>query len=253
MRKKVLFFCVLILVSSIFVRGRDFLPIYESGKSWLWAEIDCMDETIVRYYVETVGSDTLVDGQKSKIVWTQVLDLKGEKLYDSFPRIYKEDDGRVSIYLSGIGEYRPLMDFNYETGDSIKFESDNDYPLTKDYYFVVTAVKTANVQGIDRRVMYFNHGRINLYYWIEGIGSPEDFYILSKSRANTYMRLLECYKDGESLYTNEDHQRISSVVHPEIDFENQQDVFYDLNGRPVSNPESGNIYIHNGKTIFYRD
>lgn len=188
-------------------RGREYLPVLEDGKVWVYskvnleADLDGMYKDTVYFKTRVVG-DTVVYGKPCKKL--TVSGMNGEN-----PRteVQYEENGRLySVVQNGM---LPIMAMNYQKGDIIP-TYDEECQLDGYYCDVRDTGTTTTPDGLDRKVMI-----VSIYtgVWVEGIGCNDDFATLTTHAIpgcylGTFME--SCSKDGKVLFTRSDFERIKN-------------------------------------------
>lgn len=197
-------------------RGREYLPVLEDGKVWVYskvnleADIDGMYYDTVYFKTRVVG-DTVVYGKPCKKL--TVSGLNGEN-----PRTQVQYEENGKLYVEGRNCFLPVIDMNYERGD-IMPTYDVYGDLDGHYREVCDTGTTTTPDGYNRKVMIVG---ILKGIWVEGIGYNDDFVTLTTheiplSYQGTFLE--SCSKDGRVLFTRSDFERIKNK-HTGIDESN---------------------------------
>lgn len=188
-------------------RGREYLPVLEDGKVWVYskvnleADLDGMYYDTVYFKTRVVG-DTMVYGKPCKKL--TVSGMNGE---NPRTKVQYEENGRLySVVENGM---LPIMDMNYEKGDSMP-TYDQECELNGYYLDVHDTGTTTTPDGLVRKVMIVD---MITGVWVEGIGYDDDFVTLTTHAIpgcyiGTFME--SCSKDGKVLFTRSDFERIKN-------------------------------------------
>lgn len=228
-----LFFLLLASVAN----AQEYLPILKQGRVW-----KCVDTNVSlmgdvpRPFTVTVAGDTIVGNKKMFKVSVVYDKLDGYKDREDRVKPAYEENGQVwTLDYEGIGKATLLIDMNLHKGDKIEPGTVND-------------VDTIIVNGIKRKrlkVHDFDDG----VYWVEGIGASHDIWAGSDGREiGAYAYMLECYDNGELVFTQADFRvkPTNAINNVKVGVKNNNDAMYDTNGRPVTCPVPGRIYIKGG-------
>ena len=236
---------------------------FEDGKSWLWAYYGYNNdgELEEHRYTETVIGDTVVEGRMAKKI--MLGDSEGVPSNPLSYSIGYEEDGVIYNYGSHPENYDsicfyPLLDFNYNVGDSIFF----NLIRTDEKYFMGEVVKDEiiNVCGIERRKLTLGNKSGAFGCWVEGIGpSSGDLYLcltVESSRRFGY-HIVKCFQNGECIFTADDFltstDGIKDVEVSEKDATLSEDAqLYDLSGRKVTGTPRSGIYIKGGRKVLVK-
>ena len=199
---------VMVLLCSSMAKssGREYLPVLEDGKTWVYGTVYLKNDTDLGWYYDTVYYKTRVVGD------TIVLDKPCKKLTVSGingenPRTKVQYEENGKLYAEGWNCFLPLIDMNYEKGDNIPIYDaygnfDETYLEVRDSEIITTT------DGLTRKVLTVGW---SLGVWVEGIGFNIDFetmtsFPITLNYQGTFME--SCMKDDEVLFTKSDFDRI---------------------------------------------
>lgn len=185
----------------------EFLPVLEEGKSWVLGTVNLKSDTAGNFYYDTVYSVMKVIGD------TTVYDLPCKKLSvtgmnGENPRIEVQYEKNGILYIEGWYGFLPIIDMNYEKGDSIEWY-DRNGELSGSYENVMDSGLTTSSDGLERK--YITFGAWPPSVWVEGIGYNRDFAIMINfdyylGYQGTFVE--SCMKDGEIIFTKDDFDRL---------------------------------------------
>lgn len=227
------------------VSDDEYIPILEDGKRWVISHSVVGSENDMTL---CVSGDSVLNGNRYAVMGHDLLREEGEKVY-----IY--DHNRQCDMI--------LYDFSLTLGDVAYDELEEDVRLH------VVCVDTIEVRGVSRkRIGFITEGRLESYgnaidfadpkewnqCWVEGIGSmygPTDTYGWFIIGASTSMQ--RCYMGGECVFTYDDFfaKPVSGICRTPFS-PLDSSTPYDLQGRKVLHPQSGDIYIKGGKKFISR-
>lgn len=224
-----------------------FDPIIKTGKKWVLERRNNFEEDNISCYSQTIKFDTIVCGKSCYALEFEYLD---DKLKDTstHPVIHDnyvyEENGIVYAYINDLDKFEPVIDINGQIGQSF-------YSDTELYNFTTTVKDTNTITlcGKERKVLTVN----NNTHWIEGIGSPENmFMVLIQERIGDYRILKYCYEGDECIFDYEEYNRTMTGITDQDITEPIINKLYDLKGTEVNYPKKGNIYVdqQGKKTIF---
>ena len=245
MKKKFLtfmaFVSVLMMAEAAYAQ-KTYLPILEIGKEWTYTnyavngDLHGPAELWNWKAVDTVEED----GHQVFIL----------KLENSNSGVASEDF-RTSKYYEGNGvlwyfsleyiEYVPMIDFNLEVGD-----------MVDDWYEVIWK-GPVDIEGVERCVIALQvPGGKKVYYWVEGIGDVDDVYVTPMiAVVGERTRMTECRMGDKCLF---DYSRMDEYMSgidlsgvKSLSGEEESAPIYDILGRRITEPVSGQLYIQDGK------
>ena len=211
--------------------GKPYLPVLEEGKEWRYVYYNSNTGEVESLYRHKVVDKVLENGHEVFII--QVDDE------DDFRQRY-EENSCVWYYSDDDLEYIPMIDFNLEVGDQ----------AGEEFSEVVVWKDTVEVEGVERCIMALQQPGGRMYYWIEGIGSINDFYKTPHTVVigpyKSYMS--ECRMGDNVLF---DYSRmdeyLASGVRTVGMTEDEEASLYDILGHRISAPVPGQLYIQDGK------
>ena len=201
-------------VSALSARAEDeytYLKLFEEGKTW----------NVVDEYYDPMNKGTfMVDQQVSfDDEWQD-----GDYIVSRVSCFNQQDDTSHScsfleengiIYTKYNQTYRKLIDFNLRKGDSVPVEYvDVEGETTIKYRYVVND-EIIDIKGIKRKIISigFKKDDIPFAYWIEGIGSIDDWGMLVVNYPMptcvpylTNRHISSCYLNGECIFSYEDFE-----------------------------------------------
>lgn len=213
MRRSFKIFAAIVTVTVILCcsiaesRGREYLPVLEDGKVWVYskvnleADIDGMYYDTVYFKTRVVG-DTVVYGKPCKKL--TVSGMNGE---NPRTKVQYEENGRLySVVQNGM---LPIMDMNYQKGD-IMPTYDTKCKPDGNFSYVYNTGTTTTPDDRDRKYMIVS---AYMGVWVEGIGYNDDFvtlttHVIPFSYIGTFLE--SCSKDGKVLFTRSDFERIKN-------------------------------------------
>lgn len=175
-------------------------PYYELGKSWVYKSWSpyLSDEDAV-YIKITVVRDTVVDNRHAFILMNENMYVKEKPTYS----IGAEENGSVCAYSEEQKKFYPVFDFGLDTGSVIDISFFDGFEEIKAGAAQVTNIRNINIEKNERKVLtlqsYPDKGA--KHYWMEGIGSFDDFPMRLTEKPVGYIEtLMECYLGDECLY-----------------------------------------------------
>ncbi|MCM1491457.1 MAG: hypothetical protein NC095_11645 [Muribaculum sp.] len=214
----------------------EYKPILEIGKTWRYRRYyrssPEMEYTPDPYYDMRVEYKTTDNGRD---VYMMSVKFYGEEEFKPDMLAYEENG--VLYYLTDeYCDYVPMVDFSARVGDIIP---DCEYEVLKKEYI--------NIEGIDRCVTTLKGPYSDKqFFWVEGIGAVSNRSITPMPEAiSVGTKMSECSMNGECLFKESDLDILLSA--PILKEEKENDIFYDLSGRQVRNPQKGSIYINSYK------
>ncbi len=225
------------------------MSLYTPGKSWIYSFYDPSAPDKPDYSYKLIAEcDTVTGwGTVSKI---RIEDLNQPSQPPSFT-FASQDNAMVYLYftegylidgmLQNIPIFVPMYNFNLKVGGKINENGQE-----------VTAVYTAEIHGVERRVQKLGSGDRCDGYWIEGIGSTNPFITITEfatEMGRGYVgKLVACYDGEECLYEETDFDLLATAgIHDPTSSDGAETFYYNLQGQQVSDPVKGELYIeHRG-------
>ena len=156
-----------------------------------------------------------------------------------------EESGKVYVWEGPESPeiFSLMLDFNMEKGDMTM--GDLDKVKYKD---------VVNAWGEERsRIVFGSKDAKGIpMIWVEGVGSSIDFYFTHWALPTggiSIRYLLECYENGRLIFTRDDFAKNlpTGVAANVADVPNVDTRTFDLSGRRIYSPKSGEIYIMSGE------
>lgn len=279
---------VLAVVALSSLLASAYKPMLEDGNKWVATFRDTrMGYTLGHEYYKVVG-DTLLAGKQSKIIEEWFVPAQGieQVRYIMELNPYKshsylcEEGKKIYGYNSQKGEYELMMDFDSPVGT--KFYRSMEHPtfglLEREYTIAQIDTITFGMNDSFRRVtlksqitdqpmMASIQSEEDEYFierthvWIEGVGSLHSLDFLNSTiDANQYYRSeLNVFVPGKVLelcFSASDYRSLppASIESIVADGAASDDTtVYDLEGRRVTHPVEGQIYIRGGKKFVWKE
>lgn len=239
-------FILLAIFSSVCGYAQEeYKKMLTDGKVWYCKEARATrpNEEIYHVYTITVVGDTVVNGLLCKrLRYNNITEntVGYSAAYEEGKRVYAFYGDEMILYF----------DFGLNVGDKAV-----DY---RDVY--VESKEEILVKGrkYNRLTLNYKDGtEKSREYWVEGIGCEEKSSIatLISFPVGHMDYVLSCYDNGECIFTNDDFATTNTtagVKAVETDRSRQKSSkMYDLTGKEVSRPQSGGVYIKDGKKVVY--
>lgn len=178
-------------------------PFYELGKSWIYKSWDpYLSEEDAVYTKTTVVRDTIVDNRQAFLLKTENLYQKDNPTY----AIGSEENGEVCMYSEEQKKFYTVFDFGLNMNSVIDISFFNGFEETKAGSAQVTNIRNINIEKHGRKVLTLESypDKTTKHYWIEGVGSFDDFSMRLTEKPIGYVEiLLECRIGEECLYQKE--------------------------------------------------
>ena len=237
MRKIIILFLLCCLVNTAF--SQIWKPVLSDGKEWRYATVNKYHRTdTTGYYKIMIVGDTIINNYVCK----KILVHDEDKLYPNKTCVAYEENGKLYKVKDGI--FTLIFDINLQKGDKI------------DNLAYVFAQGIVYINELPHKILYIDsmvdHPAHECFYKIiEGIGISKDEFISSFNLGSEkdYCTLISCKENGKIIYENT-HNIETGIIEPTITTK-MDNVFYNLNGIRVINPQKGNLYIHNRKKIIH--
>lgn len=231
-------------------------PILEDGKAWKWQHVSAFGEDENYVFMVKVIGDTVIEGRKCKLMESSTIMYMSE-LNNSHVFAACEEDGKIYEYIKQYNFFYPVLDMSLRVGDKVSILDMNGAPMD-DAFNRVVCEDYIEVFGKTRRRLQLSRRNDDddvdpKLYWVEGIGFNNDL-----SRLTDYpvpggwyrYEMLECYKDGELIFTREDFDAEPCTV-ADVLVESERTGIYDLKGIKHDRAVKG-LNIINGKLTFCR-
>jgi hypothetical protein len=231
----IILFCTFTIASI----AQTYKPVLSDGKEWIYATVDQYNRTdTTGYYTITVVGDTVINNYNCKKIIVQ----DEKNLYPNRTCVAYEDNGKV--YKVKNGEFTLLFDIGLKEDDYIF-----DIQL-------VVAEGEIFINGLSHKILIIDSmvdhtADESVYKVIEGIGISKDEFISSFDLRSDrdFCILISCTENGKIIYKSTVYNEAginSPIINNKVN-----NMLYDLKGIRITNPQKGNLYIHNGKKILY--
>ena len=260
---KKLLFLILLSATAVSSKAQDggYKPMLTDGKMWVFNH-----ENIIygdRIYTETVCGDTVVNGLTCKKIHHKYIEPYYKNISEYYYALYEDvDNGKV--YEVNNNYEQPLRlryDFNLPIGSNVPVDPYSIEP-TDNYAYKLQVIDSISVKGRTYKRLTFRLGDADWgdeYYWVEGIGSNSYFFTMYPyplpTDGTTGNNMLRCYDGDELIFEAKDFKAeaistgISTVTSTDKAATGKT---YDLGGRAISKPRTGDVYIKDGKKYINR-
>lgn len=233
-------------LTALAARGDDaYLPILVDGRSWVWEQRNLHESQKEPYvFIIEVCGDTIVNNVKCKKLRRSSISEDNNPYYMA---AYEKDK---HLYYH-TQDFIEMHDFNLKQGDELEYKVEND---VENSGFKVIKEDTVEAHGTIRRRLGFGYNSEVSFYWVEGIGAHSDSWItLIPMVPGNCLRMVECRDGDKIIFTYDDFfMSTAGVMNTVCDKQSQKArEMYDLSGKPVTSPRSGNIYIIDRKPILW--
>lgn len=220
----------------------------ENGKQWVNLNYCRMAEAgDIQTVIISVDGDDMIDGIPCKRIT-----YSGSPYY-SYAR---EENGIIYGYMynpdKDCKEFIPVINFNLKAGDQLS-ASDGRHVTSVDYITIMDVVT-----GEDVQLKRINIGSAeNPLYWVEGVGINNDRALMGPLEYPTNgmtSYTIACFSPQVFMqdfnFADFNLPGVSGVdeITAETGSHGSKEI-YDLNGKKVSEPTAGNIYIKSGRKI----
>ena len=189
-------------------------PLFEEGKVWnvLDKYYDYTNDETTIYHKQISYSGEWNDGNH---LLSQVNCFNQEE--DTTTPYSLLEENRI-IYIAADQTYRPSIDFNLRKGDAIPVRDGSGAPDGEviAYEYVVND-EVIDIKGTPRRVLSIGSQEDGdpFTYWIEGIGSIDDWDMLvypvpTCAPFLQSRRIMSCYLNGECIFSYDDFKSYMS-------------------------------------------
>lgn len=186
--------------------GYSYSKLFEAGKTWnieqKLVDVFTEDTTYLQKQVsinrEWYEGDHLLTEVKCVNLQTNT----------SYPYSFLEED-RAIFKPDTEMAYHRMIDFNLKKGDPVPIEDGQILGLVERYCYIVNDEVT-EIRGIKRRIVSIADEKDGtpFTYWIEGIGSVDDWTMLEYSipicAPASSLRITSCYLNDQCIFTYED-------------------------------------------------
>ena len=235
--------CLLIWTGEIFAQI-DYEPFIVEGKEWLceWEHGITGEKRIERYMLQ---GDTVIDG----VVWKKM--YENEACY----RVWREENKKVyALSINDSGSVPELMyDFYLSVGDTlltINHTDTDNYACyrVKSQDTIVQNDCTYHLQTIHFYLVQDGEkNELSEVLWIEGVGS-EFCPTMNLPYVGNPTTLISCtWPDGRQYVTEYGKMYLEGIHSIKNEKFKKNNEMYDLQGRRVTHPKKGEIYIQKGK------
>ncbi len=228
--------------------AQEYKPMFTDGKMWIYSTAVIGKEFQVlspSTSIVVVCGDTIVGGRTCKKLCYRDYDEDATKKASMFDFVVYEEPGRVYVWNldASLGDFSLMLDFNMEKGD-----------MVKDGFKKVKYKDVVNAWGEERsRIVFGSKDAKGIpMIWVEGVGSSIDSYftgLVAPTGGIALRYLLECYENGRLIFTRDDFTKNlpTGVAANVADVPNADARTFDLSGRRIYSPKSGEIYIKSGE------
>lgn len=228
--------------------AQEYKPMFTDGKMWIYSTVVIGQEFHVlspSTSIVVVCGDTIVAGRTCKKLCYRKYDEDATKKVSVLNLVIYEESGKVYVWEGPESpeNFSLMLDFNMEKGDMTM--GDLDKVKYKD---------VVNAWGEERnRIVFDSKDAKGIpMIWVEGVGSSIDFYFTHwdlPTGGISIRYLLECYENGRLIFTRDDFAKNlpTGVAANVADVPNADARTFDLSGRRIYSPKSGEIYIKSGE------
>lgn len=239
---------LLFIVSFLCINAnaQEYKPLLIDGRTW---EVIMPGDGIYLKdlrYTYTVCGDTIVEGKTCKRIHRVCLNPEdaGSKIKECYYSAYEHDR---KVYHTDWG-FKKILDFNIHLGDRINNKSQ-----------AVTCEDSIEVRGVKYRRLRFDRAYGGEYYsyWVEGIGSRQDFWFYGGRRpisGYNYSNVIACYDNGKLTFNWDDFSKEAIPTNiSTLDADRKKESpTYNTMGQRISKPRKGEICIRDGKKVIMR-
>ena len=256
MKKVILTIVCLTALTGTMKAEEDYIPFVVEGKVWntYRSHGPSMDYWFGKYYIE---GDTVINDILCKKLYSYNVYYNDNKI--RYEAALYEKDKKVHVFNKEgelAGKDVLLYDFNLRIGDSVK---------TANGVFCVMGTEKHDYRGIRQNYYVLcdvnekNRNDMTIGFWREGVGTNKD--VLDNYPGillGGYTGLLSCVVNGDTIYSYTDNFKYEEALSKKYTTgistvkagaKARAESWYDLQGRPVTRPEKGRIYIHDGRKI----
>ena len=233
----------------------DYLPFVVEGKVWnMYSSSTPRNNWYGKYYIK---GDTVINDIVCKKLYSYNVDYNDNKIH--YEAALYEKDKKVHAFY----EYKPLAgkdvlmyDFDLQVGDTAtvvvgKYRvigtEEHNYRGIRQNYYVLCDVNEKN------------RNDMTIGFWREGVGTKYSIiysYPVQSTGGHTW--LLSCVVNGDTIYSYTDNREYeqglskkyaTGISTVKAGAKARAESWYDLQGRQVTRPEKGRIYIHDGRKV----
>lgn len=242
---------LLLIIFAFFcinANAQEYKPMFTDGKMWIYSTAIIGKELQVlspSTSTAVVCGDTIVGGRTCKKLCYREYDEDATKKAFAYNWAIYEESGRVYVWDLDVSpeSFSLMLDFNMEKGY-----------ITEDGLDKVKYKDVVNVWGEERsRIVFGSKDAKGIpMVWVEGVGSSIDSYftkLFIPTGGIALRYLLECYENGRLIFTRDDFTKNlpTGVAANVADVPNADTRTFDLSGRRIYSPKSGEIYIKSGE------
>lgn len=211
---------ILILASTTYTfASEEYLKFFTTGKICNYERVNGHNPDAPHdFFSISVIGDTLIGEYEGKILHNIHPDNTENTLYPFIAEQYwigVEIEGSTYSYNDELDYLAPLCDFNFSTGDTIRFcQYTKDGPIHLNYGMIVTRSNIINIRGINRKVLTLEYP-LGTYVdnWIEGIGSIHHrFPTFGSWIHGDITTMTNCYIEDVCVYEDGDLNEYNNVL-----------------------------------------
>lgn len=212
--KNLLLALVILATTTYTFASEEYLEFFTSGKKCNYERVNGHnpDAPHVFFSISVIG-DTIIGEYEGKILHHIQPDNTGTLMGEQY-WIGVEIEGRTYSYDDDLDFFAPLCDFNFSTGDTIRFcQYTKDGPTHLNYGMIVTRSNIINIRGVDRKVLTLEYP-LGTYVdnWIEGIGSIHHrFPTFGSWTHGDITTMTDCYIEDVCVYEDGDLDEYNKV------------------------------------------
>lgn len=233
-------FSIIVLVFSLGINARDYLPILKEGRVWNCIASPTLQRPYPLPFQIYVAEEVVKSGHVCRVI-------RDKDDGDEICTVYEEDGKLYAVdgYFKAPEDPPLLMlNFNLEKGDAI---SDNLY---------VSDVDSIGSDGVIRKRLAFSsryNTSIVTTYWIEGIGTTNDYWAVNIPQTGGPIYMESCYDDGVCVFKNNTLPDWTSGIETvKTNVEATDNKTFDIYGRNVKDQSYKGIVIKGGKKFLKR-
>ena len=189
-----------------------------------------------------ISGDTLIDGRTYKKVYChEEGTIDGKPISPKLVLAYlMYEEGRKVYYMVAGQGKEPALLYDFGLQPNATF-NDTDYALE-----TVDTVEQANYKYA--KYLLKSSSSQNKVTWIEGVGSTIDLICSTETLVGATLDLISCtWPDGRQYVTEYGKKYLEGIHAIKNEELKKNNEMFDLQGRRVTHPKKGGIYIQNGK------
>ena len=209
------------------------------GKVWKCAIVNASSrEDTVGYCTVSVCGDTIVGERVCRKI---CVSDDSHITCNRYIAAYEDDEKIYRVNEDGTDYF--LFDFGLKKGNEINA----GYVLDEDVIIVNGQSRKrlmidSGIDGLTSESDYW------IYYLVEGIGvSKDEFIKLEITTGDEYCCLLSCFENNVCVFTKEDFTQTPTGIVPVNMIRQQNTSLYNIQGKKITSPQIGEIYINDGK------